>query len=203
MGVKSWIALGVAGLAAVAGVYWFSQHDSESPPLPAALLSTPPGITFQSVKVGSVVEVAGASSDQQALVTVYADADGHTLYTFDQEGQSGDKEGKPGKSACIGDCAKTWPPAIALADARPVDNWTVITRDDGVRQWAFKGKPLHTYVEDKRIGDEWPGCRRVLAHGIASTRRRVGPALWSGGSGGRRGGGAGVRRCAGHAALCL
>ena len=31
---------------------------------------------------------------------------------------------------------------------------TVITRDDGTRQWASKGKPLYTYAKDAKAGDK-------------------------------------------------
>ena len=149
MNVKSSIALGVVVVAIIAGAgYWFSQHKSGgggSHPI-EAVLSTPPGVTFQWVKVGKVTEVAGASSDQQALQTVYGDPKGMTLYTYD-------KDTAPGKSACVGDCVKGWPPLVAPADAKPVGNWSIITRDDGSKQWALKGKPLYTFVKDAKVGD--------------------------------------------------
>jgi predicted lipoprotein with Yx(FWY)xxD motif len=147
MGAKTWIAVGVIGVAVITGVMVLSSPKKSETKPQEAVLSTPPGVTFQWVKVGKVVEVAGASSDQQGLVTIYADAQGHTLYTFDQDTQ-------PGKSTCSGDCAKTWPAAIAAPDAQPVGNWSLIARPDGSKQWAIKGKPLYTYAEDKQIGDD-------------------------------------------------
>jgi len=77
---------------------------------------------------------------------VLADAKGMTLYTFDN-----DKV--PGKSACNDKCAGYWPPLAAAADAKPMGAWTVITRDDGSKQWAYKGKPLYTFAADKKAGD--------------------------------------------------
>jgi predicted lipoprotein with Yx(FWY)xxD motif len=79
---------------------------------------------------------------------VLADAKGMTLYTFDM-----DKT--PGKSACNaeGKCATYWPPLAASADAKAMGNWTVVNRDDGTKQWAYKGKPLYTFVADKKPGD--------------------------------------------------
>ena len=31
--------------------------------------------------------------------------------------------------------------------------YTVITRADGMKQWAYKGKPLYTWVKDTKPGD--------------------------------------------------
>jgi predicted lipoprotein with Yx(FWY)xxD motif len=62
---------------------------------------------------------------------------GMTLYTFDK-----DTAGS-GKSECNGPCAANWPPLLAGADARPGGDYTIITRNDGAKQWAWKGKPLY------------------------------------------------------------
>lgn len=82
---------------------------------------------------------------QTAIGKVLADPDGMTLYTFDKD--------QTGKSMCSGECAQYWPPAKAGADAKPTGDLTIITRDDGTRQWADEGKPLYTYVKDKKPGD--------------------------------------------------
>ena len=72
---------------------------------------------------------------------------GMTLYTFDK-----DTAGS-GKSSCNGPCATLWPPAIADADAKAAGELTLVTRDDGAKQWAYKGKPLYLYATDKKAGD--------------------------------------------------
>ena len=74
------------------------------------------------------------------------DSAGMTVYTFD-------KDTTAGKSACNGPCAKLWPPVMAAADAKPDGSMTVISRDDGEKQWAYKGKPVYTYSMDKKAGD--------------------------------------------------
>ena len=74
-----------------------------------------------------------------------ADPNGMTLYTYDKD--------TPGKSACTGECAEYWPPVKASASDKPVGDLTLITRDDGTKQWADGGKPLYTYVKDKKPGD--------------------------------------------------
>ena len=70
-----------------------------------------------------------------------------TLYTFD-------KDTTPGRSVCNGPCATNWPPLAASADANAQGDWSVITRDDGSRQWAFRGKPLYHWVKDQKPGDK-------------------------------------------------
>ena len=76
---------------------------------------------------------------------ILADAKGMTLYTSDKD--------MKGMSTCTGQCAMNWPPLAAAADAKPMGEWTVITRDDGSKQWAYKGKPLYTFVKDTKPGD--------------------------------------------------
>jgi len=81
-----------------------------------------------------------------AGVTVLADAKGMTLYTFD-------KDTTPGKSACNGRCLMNWPALMATGNAADMGDWTVVTRDDGGKQWAYKGKPLYTFAKDMMPGD--------------------------------------------------
>jgi predicted lipoprotein with Yx(FWY)xxD motif len=77
--------------------------------------------------------------------TVLSDAKGMTLYTYDKDG--------PGKSNCTGKCAKFWPPAMASASDKAMGDLTIIKRSDGGLQWADNGKPLYTYINDKKPGD--------------------------------------------------
>ena len=71
---------------------------------------------------------------------------GMTVYTFDKD--------TDGKSACYDQCAKAWPPVMASADAKAQGDLTVITRTDGAKQWAYKGKPLYLFVKDTKPGDK-------------------------------------------------
>ncbi|MDG5973805.1 hypothetical protein H010_00990 [Hydrogenophaga taeniospiralis CCUG 15921] len=70
-----------------------------------------------------------------------------TLYIFDK-----DVAGS-GKSVCNGPCATNWPPLMAADSDQPSGDFTVITRDDGKKQWAVKGKPLYYWVKDSKPGD--------------------------------------------------
>ena len=73
---------------------------------------------------------------------------GMTLYTFDK-----DTAGS-GKSVCNGPCAATWPPFAATSTDQSGGDWTVITRDDGSKQWAWLGKPLYFWSKDQKPGDK-------------------------------------------------
>jgi predicted lipoprotein with Yx(FWY)xxD motif len=76
---------------------------------------------------------------------IYTDAKGMTLYTFDKD--------EAGKTNCYEKCATNWPPFMAAADAKAEGEWTVVDRTDGSKMWAYDGKPLYTYIEDKKAGD--------------------------------------------------
>ena len=78
---------------------------------------------------------------------VLATSAGATLYTFDK-----DVAGS-GKSACNGGCATNWPPLAAQASDAASGDWSIVTRDDGSKQWAYKGSPLYTYAKDAKAGD--------------------------------------------------
>ena len=82
---------------------------------------------------------------QTSVGTVLTDADGMTLYIFDKDAQ--------GISNCKGKCAVAWPPLMASGGSKPMGDYTVITRDDGSMQWAYRGMPLYTWVKDKKPGD--------------------------------------------------
>jgi predicted lipoprotein with Yx(FWY)xxD motif len=80
-----------------------------------------------------------------ALGPALVDGKGMTLYTFDKDAGT--------RSACNGKCAENWPPLVADANIAPPSEYTVITRNDGSRQWAYKGKPLYGWAKDKKPGD--------------------------------------------------
>ena len=89
-----------------------------------------------------------ASTPAEAANGVLVGPNGMTLYVFDRD------EANSGKSACNGSCATNWPALIALDTDKPVGDYTVITRDDGKKQWALKGKPLYYWSKDSKPGDK-------------------------------------------------
>ena len=66
---------------------------------------------------------AGVQAMKTASGTAFlANAKGLTLYTFGKD--------TDGKSNCNGPCVMNWPILAAAADAKPIADWTVVTRDD-------------------------------------------------------------------------
>ncbi|HEX4408443.1 MAG TPA: hypothetical protein VH206_06710 [Xanthobacteraceae bacterium] len=84
---------------------------------------------------------AGTTAKGKALV----DARGMTLYIFDRD--------VAGKSNCNGQCPTIWPPLAVAADAKASGDWSIVARDDGAKQWAYKTKPLYTFNKDAKPGD--------------------------------------------------
>jgi predicted lipoprotein with Yx(FWY)xxD motif len=68
-----------------------------------------------------------------------------TLYTFDNDNKD--------KSNCNGACANLWLPLIATTDASATGDFSLITRGDGRKQWAYKNKPLYSWSKDTKPGD--------------------------------------------------
>jgi len=78
---------------------------------------------------------------------VLAGNNGMTLYTFDR-----DVSGS-GKSVCNGPCATLWPPLLAMDNESAGGDYSVVVRDDGKKQWSYKGKPLYFWSKDQKPGD--------------------------------------------------
>lgn len=147
----------------------------------------PPGFSVQST------ELEGP---------VFADPAGRTLYRWPyktmRNGITGDA---PGQSACTDvkttesaglmspypggfvlpdlesrpSCTQWWPPALADADAQPVGKWSLITRADGRRQWAYDRAALYTSVLDRRPGDVLGGDRVIQSGDFPAVREPIGP----------------------------
>ena len=101
---------------------------------------------FLSISIASSQTAVPAKIADTSKGKALVDAEGMTLYTFD-------RDTTPDKSACYGKCATNWPPFTAAATAKNMRDWTVIVRDDGSKQWAYKGKPLYKWMDDQKPGD--------------------------------------------------
>jgi predicted lipoprotein with Yx(FWY)xxD motif len=104
--------------------------------LSAALLALSASVSFAEEP---------AMEMDSSMGKIYTDQAGMTLYTFDKD--------EPGKSNCYDQCAINWPPFLAEAGAMAEGEWTIIDRTDGSKQWAYEGKPLYFYIDDKKAGD--------------------------------------------------
>ncbi|MFI4926369.1 MAG: hypothetical protein ACHP7E_01615, partial [Burkholderiales bacterium] len=69
------------------------------------------------------------------------------LYTFDRDPMGA------GKSMCNGACVSNWPPLMVTAADTGSGDWSVVMRDDGTRQWAWRGKPVYYWAKDTKPGE--------------------------------------------------
>ena len=111
--------------------------------------------SLTSLALASLLVAAGCSSMPMMASAPTLTVDGvltgknsMTLYTFDNDAAGA------GKSVCNGPCATNWPPLVAAADAKDMGDYTVVTRDDGSKQVAYKGKPLYFWAKDAKPGDK-------------------------------------------------
>lgn len=106
--------------------------------------------------------VAVAPSD---LGDILVDADGMTLYQFDNDSQ--------GTSACTGDCLGSWPPLLAqdpvAGDGVAGELATFERADTGEIQVMVNGAPLYHWAGDAEPGD-------VSGHGVGEVWWAVTPA---------------------------
>ena len=103
-------------------------------------------LTLTATLLGGCASMA--STPAKVADGVLVGPNGMTLYTFDK-----DTAGS-GKSVCNGPCAANWPPLMAADADKTGSDYTVITRDDGKKQWALKGKPLYFWAKDAKPGDK-------------------------------------------------
>jgi predicted lipoprotein with Yx(FWY)xxD motif len=111
------------------------------------------GTTQAAVQQNSAPKVVALTSAAVgALGEVLTDANGKTLYRFDND------TANPSVSHCDGDCAEKWPPAIAPEgdlEVQGVDKALVATidRKDGKKQLTVAGWPLYRFAQDQAPGD--------------------------------------------------
>jgi predicted lipoprotein with Yx(FWY)xxD motif len=90
--------------------------------------------------------VAGpAKVGQTSAGPTLTDPAGMTLYTYSRD--------MTGYSNCNDACAAAWPPFAAPADAKSAGDWSIVHRDDGKPQWAYKGAALYHDAKDAKPGD--------------------------------------------------
>ena len=145
------LAAAVLLLAAVAGTGWGLRLAAPSAPATEA--------------AGTILETLTIHG-----VTVLTDAEGHTLYWFGPDSAT--------TTACVADCARSWPPLTGPAAAGTGVNGTIgaIVRPDGSRQATYDGHPLYTTTADTGPAAR-PGataCGPVAASGTRSPCRGPG-----------------------------
>ena len=82
---------------------------------------------------------------------------GYSIYTSDADA--------PDKSNCASECQKKWLPIRAGRVSGSHGGWSVIERSPGVLQWAFRKRPVYTYIVDDSPksfrGSDEPGWHNV------------------------------------------
>lgn len=104
-----------------------------------------------TLSISAALAAEPAKKMETSAGEVYVDQNGMTLYTFDKDAMGA------AMSACTGKCLVNWPPFQAGEGAMADDKWTIVeyTDADGMvkNMWAYEGKPLYLYIEDKKSGD--------------------------------------------------
>lgn len=98
---------------------------------------TPPGISARKTLMGSVA----ADQHQKTLYTPQVEVDAVSLCVENK-------------------CLEQWSPVVAPHVARSIGDWEVVTREDGLKQWAYQGRPLFRYSDDVLFGE-------AAGHGVA------------------------------------
>ena len=103
--------------------------------------------TTAAQAAGGGAQLKTADTD---LGTILVDADGKTLYRFDNDQWS--------TSSCEGGCASTWPALTTEGNPTAGDGVDAgllgtTDRSDGTKQVTYDGHPLYNYAADSAAGD--------------------------------------------------
>ena len=85
-------------------------------------------------------------------------ATGYSVYSYDKDTAT--------KSSCTGSCLNEWAPMLAAENAIALGDWSILERAPGIKQWAFRKKPLYTKISDEKFrsyeGSDVPGWHNVF-----------------------------------------
>lgn len=103
------------------------KHDGDSPAIrvpigPPPLV--PPGVAVKTTSIGRLLTTTKNES----------------LYAYEGESAAA--------LHCTEQCLKQFSPLKAPALAKPIGEWSIIEREAGVRQWAFRDSPVYTHPDD-------------------------------------------------------
>jgi predicted lipoprotein with Yx(FWY)xxD motif len=135
------LLLAVAGVAAAASIPAFAASDTAGRAEAASARAT-------------------LTARDSAFGRILFDGRGFALYAFTADPR--------GRSVCIGDCARAWPPYIVSGRLRAGTGVRgsllgTIRRADGTRQLTYNGRALYYYVGDRRPGQVL--CQDVFEFG--------------------------------------
>lgn len=143
--MKTRIATGLAITALAILLSGCTGGDTTEPPADTGTTEETP----ETMPETGDAELMTADSEFGEIVV---DADGMTVYMFDNDTQGADS------SSCEGECATNWPAVTTDSDEAPaVEGVTgvvaTITGVDGSTQVTLNGWPLYYFVGDSAAGD--------------------------------------------------
>lgn len=133
------LALSVLGLSSLSALAAQTAPSSE-------MMKMHPAKTDPKMQE-AVDKLAGGAGKMRDTASgkILTTAGGFTLYTFDKD--------SAGKSNCDASCLKLWPAYHASAKAKAAAPWSKVKATNGKEMWAYNGKPVYTYIKDKKPGD--------------------------------------------------
>lgn len=145
------------GLAQVAGTAALTNSDIATALIEALSATTAHGHTLLDMlkESGVIKDSSLANSERIALRsneklgTYFTDGEGRALYVFTKDAQD--------LNACKGVCIENWPvfasESLQIPTSLSAADFTVHIREDGTKQWMYKGWPLYYFVKDSAPGD--------------------------------------------------
>ena len=146
------------GLALSLAACSSNSAASVAPPTAAASVAAPSTAASEAAPSAAPSASAAASASTGATIalkttslgTIIVDAQGRTLYKFDND--------TAGKSTCYDQCAANWPALVAAGTptAGPgldASKLTTVDRTDGTKQVKYGEFPLYYFAADKAAGD--------------------------------------------------
>ncbi len=125
----------------------FAQLPPDKPAASSSMFESTrePATDEESAAVVAELETRNSSAPALFVRGYLVNRKGMTLYVFDRD--------RPGVSTCYRACERLWPPLLADLDAGDYDEFSIVERMDGSRQWAWREQPLYYWPDDKRPGD--------------------------------------------------
>jgi predicted lipoprotein with Yx(FWY)xxD motif len=161
------LATGVAVVAALAGCGGDDDDGDDASPgtTAATVTTTAPAETTTTAGDAEPDAPVTVAAGETSLGATLVDAQGRTLYVFDNDSQL--------SSACVDACAQAWPPVVVEGDpvvgeGLDADAFETFARADGSMQLAVGGMPLYRFSGDQAAGD-------VNGQGVGDVWWAVGP----------------------------
>jgi len=109
-------------------------------PEPSTLFAEESNGLGATITTTGMVHVMLRDSESMEFVDTMMDKSGFALYTFDND--------NAGESKCLDTCLDAWPPLLADDSDVAVAPYSIITRANGMKQWAINDMPLYFFTPD-------------------------------------------------------